>query len=81
MQKYWGASHKKIDYTQIDQTILREYKGNHPEVLNHWLKKSSSLFEVDLNYALSRKEKKHRIMTKIENFFGMSLSKKHYKLV
>ena len=81
VQKYWGKNHKKIDYTQIDQCIIKEFKGTHPEVVMGWLPNSSGLFKVDSSYELSKKEKKHRIMIKLEKIFGLELSKKHYKLV
>ena len=30
VQKYWGGNAKKIDYSKMDQSIIREYKGTHP---------------------------------------------------
>ena len=81
VQKYWGKSHNKIDYTQKDQSIIKEFKGTHPEVLMDWLPKASGLFKGDPSYILTNKEKKHRVMIKLENFFNLELSKKHYKLI
>ena len=81
VQKYWSNHHKKIDYTQKDGSIIKEYFGTHPEVVKDWLPKSNGLFEVDPNYVLSNKEKKHRVINKIERIFGLDLSKKHYKLI
>jgi len=81
VQKYWGKSHKKIDYSKIDQTIIKEFKGTHPKIMQKWLPKSEGLYEADLDYKISRKQKKHRIMIRIENFFGLELSKKHFNLV
>ena len=81
VKKYWGEAHEKIDYRKIDQTILREFKGSHPKVIDNWLTNSDGLFQTDKNYSLSRKEKKHQIMNKFETLFGINLSKKHYKLV
>jgi hypothetical protein len=81
VQKYWGKNHKKIDYSQIDQSIIKEFQGTHPKVLKEWLPKASSLYKVDRGYKVSKKEKKHRLMIKLEKAFGLELSKKHYKLV
>jgi len=81
VKKYWGEVHEKIDYTKIDQNILREFKGSHPKVLDSWLTKSNGVFETDKNYSASKKEQKHQIMIKFETLFGINLSKKHYKLV
>ncbi len=81
VQKYWNKSHKAIDYKEIDFTILREFKGSHPKVLNDWLIKADGLFEVNINHKLTKREKRHRLISKIENLFGFDLSKKHFKLI
>ena len=51
------------------------------KIIKEWLPKNSGLFEVDPSYKLTKKQKKHRLMIKIEKLFGLELSKKHYKLV
>ena len=79
VQMYWGTKPVKIDYSQMDQPIIKEFKGTHPKFMGEWLKKNDKgLFQVDSSYKLT---KKHRVMIKLENFFGLELSKKHYKLV
>ncbi len=40
--------------------------------------KEEGLFKVDKNYKLTKKEKKHMKMIKLEKLFGLELSKKHY---
>ena len=81
VQKYWGKSHKSIDYSQIDSKIIKEYRGTHPKVVQDWLPKESGVFRADPNHKLTNRERKHRLMILIENFFGVNLSKKHYKLI
>jgi len=81
VKKYWNETHENINYSQIDQRIICEFKGSHPKVVRSWLPKSSGVFQADINYSLTKKEKKHRVMIKLENIFGIELSKKHYKLV
>ncbi len=81
VQKYWNKKHKAIDYKEIDQQIIKEFKGTHPAIVNDWIPSTKGLFQANPNYKLTRKEKKHRIMIKLENLFGLELSKKHYKLV
>ena len=81
VQKYWGKVPNKIDYSQIDQSIIKEFSGTHPKCIHNWLPKEKGLYIADPNYQLRPKQKKHRIMLKIENFFGTDLSKKHFKLV
>ena len=81
VQKYWGKTPAKIDYSQVDQAIIKKYSGTHPEVVQGWLPNDLGLYKADQNYQISKKQKKHRFMIKIEKMFGLELSKKHYKLV
>jgi hypothetical protein len=81
VQKYWGGEPVKIDYTQMDQTIIQEFQGSHPEIMKDWLSKDDGLYIVDSSYKPTRKQIKHRLMIKLEKLFGLELSKKHYKLV
>ena len=81
VQKYWGYNPVKVDYTQIDQSIIKKFKGTHPKVMKEWLNNDQGLYQADSTYKLTKKQKKHRMMIKLEKFFGLDLSKKHYKLV
>ena len=81
VKKYWGENHERIDYSQMDQSIIEEFKGTHPEIIKNWLPKESGIFKTNANYKLTKKQKKHRLMIKLEKFFGIELSKKHYKLI
>jgi hypothetical protein len=81
VQKYWGGDAQKIDYSQMDQKIIQEFKGTHPEIIKDWLPNESGIFKVDESYEPSQKQKKHRLMIKLENFFNIDLSKKHYYLL
>ena len=79
--KYWGGEPVKVDYTQMDQTIIQEFQGTHPEIMRDWLPKDDELYKVDSAYKPTRKQIKHRLMIKLEKLFGLEMSKKHYKLV
>ena len=81
VQKYWAQDPVKVDYSQMDQSIIKEFQGSHPEIIKEWLPKESGLYKVDPNYKPTKKQKKHRMMIKFEKLFGVDLSKKHYKLV
>jgi len=81
VQKYWGNEVVKIDYSQMDQAIIQEFQGSHPKIIKDWIPQDTGLYKVDSAYKVTRKQKKHRAMIKLENFFGIDLSKKHYKLV
>jgi hypothetical protein len=81
VKKYWGEDHEKIDYSQMDQSIIKEFKGTHPEVIKNWLPKENGIYKADTKYKLNKKQKKHRFMIRLEKFFHVELSKKHYKLI
>ena len=81
VQKYWAKDPVKVDYSQMDQSIITEFQGSHPEIIKEWLPKESGLYKVDSNYKPTKKQKKHRMVIKFEKLFGVDLSKKHYKLV
>jgi len=81
VQQYWGKQHVKIDYSQMDKSIIKEFEGTHPKIIKDWLNNDKGLFKVDSNYKPTKKQKKHQKMLKLEKLFGIDLSKKHYKLV
>jgi hypothetical protein len=81
VQKYWGADPSFIEYKNIDQAIIHEFKGTHPKIIHNWLPKEKGVFTADISYKLTKKEKKHRVMMFIERLFKIDLSKKHFKLV
>ena len=81
VQKYWNKDPVNIDYSQMDQTIVKRFMGTHPKVVKSWLQKEKGLYKVDANYQLTKKQKKHQLMIKIEKLLGLDLSKKHYKLI
>ena len=81
VQKYWGNKPIKIDYSQIDQTIISKFNGTHPKIVQDWLPTETGLYHVDPSYKLTNKQKKHQLMRILEKIFGIDLSKKHYKLI
>jgi len=81
VQRYWGGKPATINYSQMDQAIIQEFHGAHPEIIKNWLPKEDKVFVASTCYKLTSKQKKHRLMIKLENYFGLELSKKHYKLI
>lgn len=81
IQKYWGREPAAVDYSQIDQFIIKQFIGSHPEIVQDWLPVDHGLYKADPKHKLSFKQKKHRAMIWIENLFGLDFSKKHFKLV
>ena len=78
VQKYWNKNHRRIDYREIDQKIIREFGGSHPEIIRAWLPQADGLYRANPDYTLTRREKKHRLMLQLERWFGLELSKKHF---
>ena len=74
VQKYWGANPVIIDYSQMDKLIIEEFHGTHPGIIQDWLPKQDGLFITDASYKLSKKQKKHRMMMRLENFFDIDLT-------
>jgi hypothetical protein len=81
VQKYWNKEHVDIDYSQMDPLIIKEFHGSHPKIVQDWIPKEKGLFQVDPNYVPTKKQKKHRLMLKIEKLFGLDLSRKHFKII
>ena len=81
VQKYWGNSSVEIDYKKMDQKIIHKFRGTHPKIIQKWLPNEKGLFITDPNYKLTKKQKKHRLLLKIEAIFRIDMSKKHFKLV
>ncbi len=82
VQKFWDDSRPKpADYSKIDASILQLFNGTHPQTIQGWLPAADRVFEADPNHRLIAREKKHRLMLKLEQWFGCRFSKKHYKLI
>jgi hypothetical protein len=80
--KFWdGQQIPATDYSQIDPATLKLFTGTHPKVVQDWLPKAGGIFRADPNHKLTSREKKHRLMLKLERIFGVRFSKKHYRLI
>lgn len=85
--KYWKHKPNTYDYSEIDSKVLREFSGTHPKVAQQWLEENTldfstpKLYEANPSHKLTKREKRHRILGKIEALFGCDFSKNHYKLV
>jgi hypothetical protein len=82
VHKYWDdKSAATMDYSKIDPTTLKLFTGTHPKVVQDWLPKAGGLFQAGPNHQPTSREKKHRFMLKLEQWFGFRFNKKHYRLV
>jgi glycosyltransferase involved in cell wall biosynthesis len=80
--KFWSSGPlAPVVYADIDPQILRRFSGTHPKAAQSWLLPADGIFQADPNHRLTSREKKHRLMLKLEQWFGFRFNKKHYRLV
>ena len=82
VQKFWrDTPPTKADYSQVDPATLKLFSATHPKVMQAWLQPGKGIFRTNPNYRISSREKKHRLMLKVEQWLGLRFDKKHYRLV
>jgi glycosyltransferase involved in cell wall biosynthesis len=81
VERNWSDQTKTAHYERVDQAVLKPFTGTHPSVIGDWLPKAEGLFQAEPEHRLTRREKKHRLMLKLERWFGFRFNKKHYTLV
>ncbi len=79
--RYWGAPRKFVDSADIDPQVLKPFNGTHPKAIQDWLPPADGLFQADPNHKLTARERKHRLMLRLEKWFGWQFRKKHYEQV
>ena len=82
VSKFWSHGAPTIRYSEFDAQVLQPFTGTHPELVKPWLESSAEKsFTIDPNYKLTKREKRHRWLMKLEKAFGLDFSRKHFKLV
>jgi glycosyltransferase involved in cell wall biosynthesis len=82
VSKFWSHGAPTIRYSAFDAQVLQPFTGTHPELVKPWLESSAEKsFTIDPDYKLSKREKRHRWLMKLEKAFGLDFSRKHFKLV
>jgi glycosyltransferase involved in cell wall biosynthesis len=81
VERNWSNQKKTVDYAEIDSQTLKPFAGTHPKTVQAWLPEAGGLFQANPLHKLSRRERKHRLMLKLESLFGFTFKKKHYRLV
>lgn len=82
VSKFWSHGAPTIKYSQFDAQVLQPFTGTHPELVKPWLESSAEKsFTIDPDYKLTKREKRHRWLMKLEKAFGLDFSRKHFKLV
>lgn len=82
VSRYWNHTPKAHDYSQIDASILQPFNGEHPAIVQNWLHDyAEHTFTADPNYRLSKRERRHRWLSRLEKITSKDLLKKHFVLV
>ena len=82
VSKFWSHGAPTVRYSQFDAQVLQPFTGTHPELVKPWLESSAEKsFTIDPDYKLTKREKRHRWLMKLEKMFGLDFSRKHFKLV
>jgi len=80
--RYWGHEHPLFHGYTMDPQGLVPFSGEHPAVMAHWLEHEAEQgFVPDPNYKLTRRELRYRWKARIERWFGVDLTQKHFTLV
>ncbi len=81
IERHWSDKRPCIDYGAVDPATLRPFTGTHPAAVAGHFPEPDGLFRADPAHVLTRAERKHRLMMRLERACGLELSKKHYRLV
>ncbi len=79
VEKYWSNTPKKYRYGDIDPTILREFKGEHPAIIQGYFPEADEVFKPNSDYKLTKKDIRRRWKARLEKLLGgVDLSRKFY---
>ncbi len=72
---------KEIDLGEVDPKILKPFPGRHPATVLDWLPEAEGLFQANPGYHLTSRDKRHRILMRLEQLSGHYFNRKHYRLI
>lgn len=77
-----GGQVKSDACDRIDPASLRLYTGDHPQAMREALRDEvTGLFPTAPGYRLTPRERRHRLLMKLERLFGVDFAKKHFHRV
>lgn len=80
--KYWKTKIPNFISYKIDPQAVKPFLGQHPFIMNKWLKeKAEPFFNPDKNHLLTKREKKHRWLMLLEKWLNKDLTNKHFRLL
>lgn len=80
VSRYWNHEPSQFaGYGDIDPAVLRPFNGSHPAIMQDWLNNHAEWdFTANPDYQLGKRDKRVRLKLKVEQMFGIEISKKHY---
>lgn len=82
VSRYWGHPPPPFDGYAIDPRVLVPFRGRHPAVVATWLAhEAERSFTPDPAYRPTRRERRYRMMMRLERWFGLDFSRKHFQLI
>lgn len=81
IKKLFGDKSQSTDIAEIDPQSLRPFTGTHPKAVIPWLPKTTEQFQANPNHKLTKRERRHRLLMKIEKLTGWVFNRCHYKLI
>ena len=82
VNKHWGKTIGfDSKYRNIDNKILKKFKGDHPKIINGFFNKEKDIFRSNPNYVLTKREKRQRLKMIVEKILKLDLSRKHFRKV
>jgi hypothetical protein len=80
--RYWKTKIPNFISYKIDPQAVKPFFGQHPFIMNKWLKeKAEPYFNPDKNHSLTKREKKHRWLMLLEKWLNKDLTNKHFRLL
>lgn len=80
--QYWEKDIWASAYGRIDPRRIGVFEGTHPEIIQPWLAAHANpRLEFDRDYKVTGRERKHRLLRRLENAFGWDFSKRHFKII
>ena len=81
VHKFWSDQPRYFKYGNLDPKILRSFTGTHPQAIQEWLPPADGMYQPPPGRRLTFADYRHRIMARVESWFDLDLTHKHYRRV
>lgn len=78
---FGNSPEEKIDLGEVDPMTLRPFQGTHPAAIGDWLPSAEGIFEANPGYRLTWRDRRHRLMLRMEGLTGCRYTRRHYRLI